>query len=240
MLASSPGQTRFGSEFAAPSNAICWAARYICRPLFIVPVIWPLVSALVRAGTAKAARTAMIEITTSISIKVNADWKRVFIEEEWIIWFLENINYQKRALTGKLFFFFFERHRGQGRKVDTKGMPPSLPGFVGRGDPAEIAHVATAISLGISIDDFTIKTGPRSANVIAVMHYRRGVYDKDNNLVLTGFTDPRDNAVFGIVKINPLESLVSIVKVPKRRLAFVEVIQMLNQAAQSVVQRRPH
>src|SRR6266700_8259154 len=79
MVASSPGQTRFGSEFAAPSNAICWAARYICRPLFMVPVICPLVSALVRAGTAKAARTAMIEITTSISINVNADWERVFI-----------------------------------------------------------------------------------------------------------------------------------------------------------------
>src|SRR5438067_9236005 len=180
----------------------------------------------------------MIEITTSISIKVNADWERVFIEEEWIIWFLENINYQKRALTGKLFFFFFERHRGQGRKVDTKGMPPALPWFVGRGDPAEIAHVATAISLAIRIDDFTIKTGPRSANVVAVMHHRRGVYDKDNHLAVTRFPHPRDNAVFGIVKINPLESLVSIVQVPKRRLAFVEIIQMLNQAAEPIVQRR--
>src|SRR5438874_4981195 len=81
IVASSPGQTRVGSELAAPSSAICCAARYSCRPLFIVPVIWPLVSALVRAGTAKAARTAMIEITTSISINVNADWERVFIEE---------------------------------------------------------------------------------------------------------------------------------------------------------------
>src|SRR4029077_10811888 len=100
--------------------------------------------------------------------------------EEWIIWFLENINYQKRALDGKTFFFFFERHRGQGWKVDTKGMLPPLPGFVGRSDPAEIAHVATAISLGIGIDDFTIKTGPGSANVVAVLHYRRSVYDKDD------------------------------------------------------------
>src|SRR5439155_7398963 len=201
------------------------------RPLFIVPVIWPLLSALVRAGTAKAARTAMIEITTSISIKVNADWERVFIEKEWIIWFLENINYQKRALDGKTFFFFFEHHRGQGRKVDTKGMLPPLPGFVGRSDPAEIAHVASPIGLGIGIDDFTVKAGPRSANVVAVMHHRRGVYDKYDDLVFTGSPHPRDNAVFGIVKINPFESLVSIVQVPKRRLAFVEIIQVLNQAA---------
>src|SRR5438552_5864792 len=113
-----------------------------------------------------------------------------------MIRFLENINYQKRALTGKLFFFFFERHRGEGRKVDTKGMPSSLPGFVGRGEPAEIAHVATAISLGISINDFPVKTGPRSANMVAVMHHRRGVYDKDNHLAVTGFPHPRDHAVF--------------------------------------------
>src|SRR5260370_26179620 len=114
----------------------------------------------------------MIEITTSISINVNADWERVFIEEEWIIWFLENINYQKRALAGKLFFFFFERHRGQGREVDTKGMLAPLPGFVAGSHPAEIAHATTPISLGIRIDSFPIKTCPRSTHVVAVMHHR--------------------------------------------------------------------
>src|SRR6266481_5626854 len=124
----------------------------------MVPVIWPLVSALVRAGTAKAARTAMIEITTSISIKVYADWCEL----------IESINYQKVASGSKIFFFFFQSNRGQGRKVDTKGMLPALPGFVGRSDPAQIAHVAAPISLGIGIDDFTIKTGPGSANVVAV------------------------------------------------------------------------
>src|SRR6266481_5368020 len=133
----------------------------------MVPVIWPLVSALVRAGTAKAARTAMIEITTSISIKVNADWERVFIYGDWCE-LIESINYQKVASGSKIFFFFFQSNRGQGRKVDTKGMLPALPGFVGRSDPAQIAHVAAPISLGIGIDDFTIKTGPGSANVVAV------------------------------------------------------------------------
>src|SRR5258708_36019379 len=117
-------------------------------------------------------------------------------------------------------------------------MPPALPWFVRRSDPAEIAHVATPISLAIRIDDFTIKTGPRSANVVAVMHHRSGIYDKDDGFALARFPHPRDNAVFGIVEINPLESLESIVQVPKRRLAFVEIIQMLNQAAQSIVQRR--
>ena len=77
-----------------------------------------------------------------------------------------------------------------------------LPWFVRRGDPAEIANVATAVSLGIGIDDFPIKTGPRSTNVVAVMHYRRGIYEKYDDLALTGFPHPRNNAVFGIVEIN--------------------------------------
>src|SRR5438477_8720059 len=70
---SSPGQERFGSEFVAPSFAIWKPARYSWRALFIVPVIWPFVNALVNAGTAKPARTAMIEITTRSSIREKAD-----------------------------------------------------------------------------------------------------------------------------------------------------------------------
>ena len=67
--------------------------------------------------------------------------------------------------------------------------------------------------------------------MVAVMHHRRSIYNKNDGLALTGFPYPRDNAVFGIVKINPFESLVGIVQVPKCRLAFVEIIQVLNQAA---------
>jgi hypothetical protein len=39
----------------------------------MVPVIWALASADVKAGTASAARIAMIAITTSNSISVNAE-----------------------------------------------------------------------------------------------------------------------------------------------------------------------
>ena len=47
--------------------------------LFNVPVIWPRVSALVKAGTAKAARVAMIAMTTNNSIKVKAEEVFLFI-----------------------------------------------------------------------------------------------------------------------------------------------------------------
>src|SRR5437588_2064278 len=150
---------------------------------------------------------------------------------------------RKYKLSGKRLkwqAFFFKCECSQGRKVDTKGMPQALPGLVRRSDPAEIAHVAPAISLGIGIDYFPIKTRLWSANVVAVMHHRRSIYNKNDGLALTGFPYPRDNAVFGIVKINPLESFVTIVQVPKRRFTFIEIIQMLNQAACPIVQRRLH
>ena len=40
--------------------------------MFIVPVIWALARAEVSAGTASAARMAIMAITTSNSIRVNA------------------------------------------------------------------------------------------------------------------------------------------------------------------------
>src|ERR1041384_1739665 len=50
----------------------------------MVPVIWAFLSADVNAGTARAARIAIIAITTSNSISVNAD----IIFLIFICWFL--------------------------------------------------------------------------------------------------------------------------------------------------------
>src|SRR5205807_4125689 len=96
----------------------------------MVPVIWPLVRALVRAGTAKAARIAMIEITTSISINVNADCKRDFISggvlERRGFGFIEITDYQEPVLLCNT--FFFEGHRGQRGQVNVKRIIMALPG----------------------------------------------------------------------------------------------------------------
>src|SRR5438046_1193886 len=135
----------------------------------------------------------MIEITTSISIKVNADWERVFIGTN-DVWFLENTDYQKSALAGKL--FFFKRHRRQGRKVDIKGVLASLPWLIRGGNPAEIPYVAATVGFGIGIDDFAIIAGSGNANVILVAHYWRGIYDENDHLAFARFPQPRDHAVF--------------------------------------------
>src|SRR5204863_9702180 len=98
-------------------------------------------------------------------------------------------------------------------------MLAALPGFVRSSNPAEIPHVAATVGFGIGIDDFAVIAGSGGTDAILVTHYRRGIYDKDNHLAFARFPEPGDNAVFGIVKINPLKSLIGIVLVPQRRLA---------------------
>src|SRR5438094_105190 len=99
-------------------------------------------------------------------------------------------------------------------------MLPALPGLIGSGNPAEIPHVSAAVGLGIGIDDFPVIACPGRANVILVTHYRSCIYDKDDHLALARLPHPDENAVFGVVKINPLESFVGIVQVPQGRLAL--------------------
>src|SRR5205823_13692362 len=117
-------------------------------------------------------------------------------------------------------------------------MLAALPWLVRSGNPPQIPHVAATVGFGIGIDDFAVIAGSGGADMILVTHYWRGIYDEDDHLAFARFPEPRDHAVFGIVKINPLESLVGIVQVPQRRLAFIQVIKMLDQTAYSIVQRR--
>src|SRR6266567_4866345 len=98
-------------------------------------------------------------------------------------------------------------------------MLAALPWLIRGGNPAQIPHVAATVGFGIGVDDLAVIAGSRSANAILVTHYRRGIYDEDNHLAFARFPEPGDNAVFGIVKINPFESFVGIVLVPQRRLA---------------------
>ena len=94
-------------------------------------------------------------------------------------------------------------------------MPPTLPGFIRCGNPTEIAYIAAPVGLGVGIYDFSVIAGPRNADVILVTHYRRGIYSENNDLALARLSHPDDDAVFGVVKINPFESFVGVVQVPQ-------------------------
>ena len=105
-------------------------------------------------------------------------------------------------------------------------------------DTAKIANVAAAVSFSVGVDDLTIEPGARNAETIIVTHDRRRVHDEDNQFAFARFSNKRDNAVIGIVKIDPLEAVVGIVLLPKRRFAFVNVIQMLDEPTQAIMLRK--
>src|SRR5207249_8542757 len=85
---------------------------------------------------------------------------------------------------------------------------------------AKISYVASAVRFCICVDNFTIETGLRNAEPVIVTHNGRCVHHKDDRLPIARFSQERDDAVIGIVKIDPIKSVVSIVELPERRFAL--------------------
>src|SRR5260370_42380262 len=102
---------------------------------------------------------------------------------------------------------------------------------------AIIADVAAAVGFGIGIDDLAIKSGRRNAEPVIGTHYRRRVDNEHNHLAGARFSYERDHAVVGVVKIDPLEPVMTVVLLPQGGLAFVNVVKMLHKPPQPVVPR---
>src|SRR5436190_3486260 len=94
-----------------------------------------------------------------------------------------------------------------------------------------IANVAAAIGLGVGIDDLAVKSRFGHTESVVVVHHGRGVYDKCNHLAGTRFSQECNDAVVGVVKIDPVKTCVTVVLIPQSRLTFVSVIEMLNEPA---------
>src|SRR5947208_1737169 len=101
--------------------------------------------------------------------------------------------------------------------------------------PAIVANVAAAVGFGIGIDDLTVKSRRRNAEPVIVTHHWRRVDNKHNHFASGRFSKKRDDAVVGIMKIDPFESVMTVVLLPQGRLAFVSVFQMLDETSQFVV-----
>ena len=103
---------------------------------------------------------------------------------------------------------------------------------------AEISYVAAAVGFAVGVDDLAIKAGLGNAQPVVVTHHRGRVHNEHDNVAVSRFPQERNDAVIGVVKIDPVESVVSVIQLPERGLVFVSVIQMLNQPAKSVVARQ--
>src|SRR5207249_11156289 len=125
--------------------------------------------------------------------------------------------------------FQLERHRGEGRKMDQDRMLAAHPLSIFAQNASIVANVAAAIRLRVGIDYFSIKPGLRHAQPVIMMDYGRSVYDKCNHLGGTRLSQERNDAVVGVVKIDPIKTCVTVVLIPQGRLTFVSVIEMLNE-----------
>src|SRR5205823_8167930 len=96
---------------------------------------------------------------------------------------------------------------------------------------AVIAKVAAAVGLGVGVDDLAVKSRYGHTESVVVVHHGGGVYDKCNHIARTRLSEERNDAVVGVVKIDPIKTCVTVVLIPQGRLTFVRVIEMLNEPA---------
>src|SRR5216110_505116 len=134
--------------------------------------------------------------------------------------------------------FQLERHRRERRKADHERVGPGLPREIFGFEAAHVSDVSAAVSLRIGVNDLAIKAGDGNAEPIAVADDRRRVDDEDDDAATTGTAHESDHAVLRIMEIDPLESFVGIVAIPERGLVFVNVVEMLNEPAETVVLRQ--
>src|SRR5437879_13663327 len=100
-----------------------------------------------------------------------------------------------------------------------------------------IADVTAAVGFGVGVYDLARKSGRRHAELVIVTHDRRRADNEHNHFARARLSYERDHAVVGVVKIDPLEAVMTVVLLPQCRLAFVNVIKMLDETAQPVVPR---
>ena len=136
---------------------------------------------------------------------------------------------------GALIRMLFERNHAERRQIDAYRMALTLPGNGIRVDAAEIADIAAAIRFGVRIQDLFVPPFANSSNPISVTRDWGSVDDEDQDWAILRLTDISDNAVIGVVEIDPFKSFVRIIQLPQCRLVFVKVIQVLDETPQAVV-----
>src|ERR1700730_12020915 len=101
------------------------------------------------------ARTAIMEITTSSSMRVNAREDFVFMRVSR----RENGGLGRGGGNRMSRVRQLERHSRQRRQADHERVRPALPREFLRFEAAHVADVATAVGPGIGVNDLAVETG---------------------------------------------------------------------------------
>src|SRR5690349_21411154 len=103
-------------------------------------------------------------------------------------------------------------------------MLPRHPRGRFRSRTAEVPYVAPSVGLSVGVDDLTVEAGLGHAEPIVVTDDRRRIDNERDQFALARFPHEGHNAVVGIVKINPLETGVTVILIPERRFVSVNVV----------------
>ena len=123
-----------------------------------------------------------------------------------------------------------EADNSQRRKFDEDGMCSPLPWDRLGVHTSQIADVATTVNFRVSVEDLSVETRLRDTDAVASSHYRGGVHGENNILAVGGFAEEGDHAVVGVVEIDPLETLVAVIKFVEGWVFFVDVVEVLDEA----------
>ena len=135
-----------------------------------------------------------------------------------------------------------DRGEGRQREFDRPGLAVALggDGF----HAAEIAHVAAAVDLRISVQHLLVEARQRDADPVSLVRDRREVGDHDGNLALV-LAPPRpgDHAVVGVVGDEPLEAgrlRVTFVQGGNRAVDHVQIAnERLDAMVETIVEKMP-
>ena len=84
-----------------------------------------------------------------------------------------------------------------------------MAGIGSGGLAADVAEVGASVDGGVSVEDFLVKAGAGDADDIAFADDGCGVHDDDDEVFVMIFSvaDERENAVVGVIAIDPFEAL---------------------------------
>src|SRR6185437_496224 len=101
-----------------------------------------------------------------------------------------------------------------------------------------VPHIAPSVGGGIGIEDFAPSAGKGHAHAIVAQHLRREIHDDDAAFVgLPGFSEPRENAVAGVVGDEPFEAAGVAIKRVQCRQVAVEPVEIADQTLDAGVGR---
>lgn len=131
----------------------------------------------------------------------------------------------------------FECGDGKGREIDLCRPVAALPGDGFGPVSAIVAHIGAAISLRVGVENFLVESFSRESQSVAAAHNGGRIDHKKNGVAVAGFAHKRPDRVVRVVKINPLESIVGVILIEEGGLGFVEPVEVLDEAAEAVVER---